>query len=161
MALAAGPFAVLGALLGTGDALLAIVLITVVGPVTEEIMKIALPLWVVERRPYLFRNSAQIALCGAFSGLAFAALENVLYLEIRIPNPPAALVQWRWTVCVALHMGCSRIAAMGVQRVWRETMQSLTRPKLALAMPYVVTAIVVHGSYNALAVLLEYTAFHF
>lgn len=155
LALIAGPFAIVGAFWGAGLSLSSVVMVTVLGPLTEEILKIAAPTLAVETRPYVFRSGFQIILCGFCGGLAFAAIENLLYLFVYIPNPPSSLVLWRWTVCVAMHTCCSTIAAMGVQRVWKTTMTTGTRPRLSLAFPAVIVAAVVHGLYNAMALVLE------
>ena len=61
-AFVAGPLAILGTLLGalTNFTFLIPLQIVLIGPIAEELMKIAIPLWVVERRPYLFRSRFQI-----------------------------------------------------------------------------------------------------
>jgi len=159
--LAAGPFAVLGTLMGVGGGSWGIVILVVMGPVAEEVMKIALPLWVVERRPFLFRSAAQILVCALLGGLAFAAIENLVYLHVYVPDPPPGLVRWRWTVCMALHACCSVVAALGLVKVWRDTWQRRARPRLHLAYPYMVLAVVLHGAYNALAIVLEVTGYVF
>jgi hypothetical protein len=156
VALAAGPWAVLGAFMG-GESTFGFLLLTVIGPIVEEVMKTAAAAYVVERRPYLFSSRVQILLCGVAAGLVFAAIENVLYLKVYVKNPGADLIAWRWTVCTFLHMGCTLIASLGLARIWSATDRSATRPDLALGYPYLVTAIVVHGSYNTLALLLSLT----
>jgi hypothetical protein len=162
---AAGPLAILGTMatgLAGGDvSAIGLAALSVVTPVTEELMKVALALWVVEKRPFLFRSSPQIALCALAGGLIFAAVENVLYLKVYVPDPSSALVWWRWTVCVALHTGCSLIAGMGLIRVWSHTMKLRVRPQLALGVPHLVTAMVIHGVYNSLALLLAELHFQF
>ncbi len=163
--LAAGPLAILGTFAQGASDLTAgwsmLVAVAIIGPLTEEIMKIALPLWVAERRPYLFRSRAQIALCALASGFVFAAIENVLYLHVYVPDPSPGLVAWRWSVCVALHMGCALIAGLGVMRAWSLAEVADARSRLRSATPLVITAVVIHGSYNALAVLVELARFHF
>lgn len=163
VALLAGPWALLGALFAAGGGATAfgVVMVTIVGPVTEEMMKAALPLWIVEKRPFRFRSALQIAICLIVSGLVFAAVENVLYLFAYIDNPSPDLIRWRWTVCLALHTGCSFIAGMGLIRIWQHTMITRTPPQLALGAPYMVTAIVIHGVYNTFCVLLDATGFQF
>ena len=94
-------------------------------------------------------------------GLIFAAVENVMYLNYLIPKPSADIIQWRWTVCTALHMGCSLVAGFGLIRIWRRTMANQTRPQLALGSPLFCTAIVLHGLYNGLAKLLHLTGHSF
>ena len=132
-----GLLAVVGALLVTPQVWFAVV---VAGPITEEILKIALPIWVVEKRPWLFASRWQILLCGAFAGLVFATLENFLYLNVYISNPGLAITTWRWTVCVALHVGCSLIAAAGVARVWECFQAQQRRPQLTDGASLITTA---------------------
>ena len=161
VAAASGPWAILGALLFSGQTTLGIVMITVFAPVAEEMMKVAAALWVVEKRPFLFRSSGQIAICALAGGFVFAAVENVLYLTVYVDEPTPWLVVWRWTVCVALHMGCSFVAGLGLMKIWRLTIQHRTRPRLAVGAPYMVAAMVIHGLYNGSAVLLELFDFQF
>ncbi|GAB4526222.1 MAG: hypothetical protein Tsb0020_44080 [Haliangiales bacterium] len=163
--LAAGPLAILGTFAQSASAAAAgwsmLVAVAIIGPLTEEVMKIALPLWVAERRPYLFRSRAQIALCALASGFVFAAIENILYLHVYVPDPSPGLVAWRWSVCVALHMGCALIAGLGVMRAWALAEVADARSRLKSATPLLITAVVIHGSYNALAVLVELARFRF
>ncbi len=150
----AGPLAILGAIINGygGNALLMVVFF---GPTIEEVLKIALPLWVVEKRPWLFSNSFQILLCGIGAGLTFAAIENWIYLNIYIPNASATLITWRWSVCVALHTGCSAIAAYGLVRVRQGMIRHGNRPQLQDGGHWIITAIVIHGLYNLIAIFLD------
>jgi RsiW-degrading membrane proteinase PrsW (M82 family) len=93
--------------------------------------------------------------CGAMAGLLFAVIENVLYLKVYIPDPSPALVLWRWTVCVALHTGCSLVAASGVARVRTTSLQEGAPPALEHGARRILLAVVLHGVYNALALLLD------
>lgn len=161
IALAAGPWAILGAMLGWGATVFGIVMIVLVGPVTEEIMKIALALWVIEKRPFLFRSRTQIAICALMGGLLFAAVENLIYLNVYFPEPSPTLVRWRWSVCVAMHMGCSLVASLGLMRIWSRTIAEKIRPELNLASPYIISAVIIHGIYNSFAVLLAMMDFQF
>jgi hypothetical protein len=154
--LVAGPWGVIGAIgSGGGASNLSLVLVTIVGPVTEEITKIAAALWVVEKKPYLFKSLWQIFFCAAAGGAAFAFIENLLYLNVYIPHPSAALTTWRWTVCVAMHVNCSFIAGVGLARIWDNAIRNRHRPQLGLGVPWFVLAMAGHGMYNGLAVLAE------
>lgn len=155
VALAAGPWAILGAFWGSGQTAFSILAIVAIGPVVEEMMKVAAALWIVERKPFLFLTSVQVLVCALAGALIFASIENVLYLHVYVQQVPAWLPYWRWTVCVGLHVGCSAIAGMGVMRVWREAMEHRTRPRIALAFPYLLTAAIVHGTYNSFAVVFS------
>jgi RsiW-degrading membrane proteinase PrsW (M82 family) len=85
--LAAGPWGVLGALFENMTAgAWGLIAVTVIAPVVEETMKVAIALWVIEKRPYLFRMPVQILLCALAGGLAFAFIENLMYLNVTIPG---------------------------------------------------------------------------
>jgi len=160
-ALIAGPFAVFGAFWGSGQTWSGVLSLTVFGPVVEEVMKIGAALMIVELAPYLFRSKGQILLAAFVSGLAFAAIENVMYLKIYIPDPSDSIVWWRWTVCVALHSGCSLIAGMGVARVWGAVMRDYRRADVGLGAGYLILATIIHGTYNGSMLALELSDFQF
>jgi hypothetical protein len=155
LALLAGPLAIVGAFWGGGQSIFSVLMLLVIGPVTEEIMKVAAPTIIVEKWPYVFRGRSQILLCALCAGLAFAAIENVLYLFVYVRDPSQRLVLWRWTVCVALHSVCSLIAGIGVMRSWQVVMTTRQRANLLPAFRPLVVASVVHGAYNAAALVME------
>ena len=131
------------------------VLAVIAAPIIEEIMKIALAIWVAEKRPWLFKSSVQILVCGLAAGLAFAAIENLVYLHVYIDNPPASLVRWRWTICVLLHSGCSVIASLGVVKVWQQFQIHKRLPSLVDGATWLTVAMCIHGTYNLSAIVLE------
>ena len=159
--LLAGPFAVMGAMTTSGETAFALLRLTVFGPLAEEMLKVGLPLLVVERRPYWFRSSAQILFAAIGGSLAFAAIENLLYLNAYLADPSDLLVAWRWSVCVALHVGCSLLAGLGLTRMWRLLWQQRRRPRFGVAAPWFIAAIVIHGTYNLVALLLAYSRYSF
>ena len=144
----AGLLAIPGAMFFTPSSFFAVVF---AGPITEEILKIALAIWVVEKRPWLFSSTTQILLCGIFAGLGFSVVENAIYLFVYIPNPTVEIAIWRWTVCVALHVGCSTLAAAGVAKIWRKFQAEERMPQLVDGSRLMTAAIIIHGTYNFLA----------
>ncbi|MBX3385870.1 MAG: PrsW family intramembrane metalloprotease [Phycisphaeraceae bacterium] len=158
LAVAAGPWSIVGTFaaqfMGAAEGGLSLFGLVLVAPLIEEVMKIAAVTWAVERRPYWFRSPGQLLICCVASGVVFAAIENVLYLEVYIADPSSAIVWWRWTVCVALHSGCSLIAGLGLRRIWTRCVSRLERPEMSLGLPFLTVAIVVHAVYNALAMVL-------
>ncbi len=154
--LLAGPWSVLATFIThfSGGFRGGIVVICVIGPIIEEIMKASAILWIVEKRPYFFTSRLQILICALASGFCFAVIENFLYLNVYIADPTPTIILVRWTACVALHVGCTLIAGWGLSRVWRRTMNSSTRPDIRKASPYLMAAATVHGLYNTSAVLL-------
>lgn len=161
LAVAAGPWALLGAFWGSGQTVSTFVAAVIFAPLVEETMKTAAALWVVEKRPYLFTSRLQIALCVLAAGFVFAVVENLMYLNVYVPDPPAGLAAWRWTVCTALHMGCAFVGGLGLMRIWGRTTATYTPPRISLGYPYLACAMVIHGTYNAGAVLLEMSNFQF
>ena len=164
VALLAGPWAILGAFMSVGRAPmtpLTILAVTLVSPVIEEIMKMAIPFYIVEKRPFLFRSPAQIIVCALAGGLAFATIENLIYLNVYIRNPSSTLIMWRWTVCTAMHMGCTLIVGLGVLRVWQNSWGTWGRARLEDAFPMTAFAVGLHAAYNLFAVLLYATGYRF
>lgn len=165
LALLAGPWAILGALLNPmitgGHTAMGIGAIVLFGPVVEEMLKAGTALILIEKRPFLFRSPIQILICVLAGAGVFAVIENVLYLYVYVPDPPEGLFQWRWSICVLLHMGCTLIAGMGLIRMWKDVWRRRGRPRISIAFPYLVVAMVVHGSYNTFAVILNFMDFHF
>lgn len=150
-----GPLGVAGAFIeqlaaGQGFAGLTVI---VIAPVTEEVMKAALVMWILEKRPYLFKHGWQIGVCLLMSGLAFAAIENVIYLNVYIADPAPEIIRWRWTICVLLHTGCAMITSIGIIWAWQVSMTTRRRPRLTNSTPFLIAAIVVHAMYNAAALL--------
>ena len=154
LALAAGPFAILSAFMKSsapGFVLAAVV----VAPLVEELGKAAAPLITLERWPYRFVSGAQPVLVCVASGLVFAAIENLLYLHVYVRDPSPALAAWRWSVCTALHVGCSLIAGLGLRRVWLVARAAYSRPDISGASTHLITAIALHGAYNAVVLVLQ------
>lgn len=157
VALAAGPWAVVGAFFSAfqGNTMVALLSVVLFGPMAEEIMKASIPLYLGEKRPYLFLRVWQIPICMAGSGLAFAVIENFIYFNVYIEDPTPELIYWRWTVCVGLHMGCSVIAGMGIMRMWYYTHENLVKAPVSLAAGNLALAVLIHGTYNAFATGFE------
>jgi len=157
LALVSAPLAIVGVFVlrvqGMGS--FGCMALVVFGPIIEEILKISSALLIVEKRPYLFKSERQIVLICVFSGLVFAFMENLLYLNLYIANPTPALILWRWTACVLLHSGCTAVSSIGLAKVWRDATANLRKPRLSLMTKYVAAACVIHGIYNFTAIFLD------
>jgi len=142
-----------------------VLLVVLLAPAGEEVLKVGLAWWVVEKRPYLFRHASQIVLCAAAGGLVFGLLENLWYVHVVFPEGVSAgaiaaedvsgLSAWRWSVCTAMHATASTIAGLGLARAWRAGVRDLVPPPGGRAMPLLVAAIAVHATYNGGALLFE------
>ena len=159
LALVGAPFGVLGTFMSMNQA--GMVNVVVGGPVVEEVMKIAAALLVVERRSFWISRPAQLWTIALGTAFAFAAIENLLYLSVFIPNAAISLILWRWSVCVGLHVICTGIAIRGVIAIWRRARVDRRKPNLTGVLPSLVLAIVLHGSYNACVMLWGYLGYGF
>lgn len=155
-AMAAGPFAVFGAFFKAfaGEGGWGLMAVVIIGPVVEEMLKIACILWIVERKPWLVPARRAILLVGLVGGFGFATIENWVYLNIYFADHDPALAVWRWTITLSMHVVCSIIAAIGIARMWQHVMRTRATADLAIAFPWLVAAMLLHGGYNALAVAM-------
>lgn len=153
-----GLAAIAGTFLGSGTAsagFLGIIAVVTLGPAIEEVMKIAGILYLAERRPWLIPSWHWLILIAATSGLVFAAIENLLYINVYFPNEAADFATMRWILGPTLHITTALISSIGVARMWRNTHDQGHPPNMAIARPFLITAAVVHALYNLFAVLAE------
>jgi len=148
-----GAFGVFGAMLqeyGGASILIAVFF----APAVEEIMKPMGLVFLLEKAPHRVISSAQVILTAALGGLGFAVLENLIYLHVYIPMAdtpaPFDVAAFRWSVCTALHVGCSTIVGIGLVREYRRYRRTGARLELERILPYYATAAVVHGLYNGI-----------
>lgn len=129
-----------------------VVYLTLFGPAAEELLKQLGMLYLLEKRPYTVSRRWQFPLAAFFGGLLFATVENLVYAHIYLARLPAAelgrIMAFRWTICTALHVGCTLISGLGLERAWRESRQAGTPFNLQPACLYFAAAITLHGLYN-------------
>jgi len=154
-AVLSGPFAILGALIGSGGALSVVILVVVFAPLVEEMLKVAGILYLAEVRPWLVPSATALVVVAVCSGLVFAAIENWLYLAVIIEDPTAEIVRWRWTFGPLVHGTGSLLAGIGVARMWRMLPARGRRPDFKVAAGWIIAATIVHGGYNLFATWLE------
>ncbi len=146
-----GPFAVVGALMA-GRQGLALIYVIVFGPVIEELLKQSGMTYVLEKKPYRVFAAWQFVFAGLLSGLTFAVIENLVYVEIYARaaevKDVAAMAAFRWAVCTPLHVVCSGVASLGLVRVWRRQQRLGGPADLSAAFPWFAVAMAVHGLYN-------------
>ncbi|MFM1804324.1 MAG: hypothetical protein RL136_1203 [Planctomycetota bacterium] len=152
----AGPFGVFGAFWTTlgGGSGAGYFLVIVTGPLIEEVGKVALLLWFAERRPWLLPGGVAIVLTGFAAGAMFGVIENILYLEVYFPDKAAEIAPYRWLATAPMHAIASSIAALGAARVWRDAMTRRLAPRVSLAAPFIVAAVLLHGAFNLAATVL-------
>lgn len=124
-------------------------------PTIEEFAKVLPILIVLDKNPNLFRSTFQIIICAVVSGLSFAAIENVLYLNVYIRDPSVELVKWRWSVCVALHSTCCFVTSMGFAKAWRKFKLQPFTGWVKDVRFFLFSAIFIHCLYNFLVMVVN------
>ena len=151
-ALAAGPFAVLGAFMTGRQTIYALLYAVLFAPVVEELLKQSGMIYLLEKKPYRLFTAWQFIIAAAISAAVFAAIENVFYfnfyVNLRALDDPQAFILWRWTVCVGLHVTCSVIASFGLIRVWKRQLADGRAADLGYGFVPFAVAMGLHGLYN-------------
>lgn len=113
------------------------------GPMLQEICKIAVPLWIVEKRPYFFTTWFQFFVLALATATAFAVVSNfILTLVVREITMPIFLFQW--VGVLGLNLITAAISTYGLETIWRNSINSGKPPKLDDGYPYFATAIGLH-----------------
>lgn len=115
-------------------------------PLAQEICKVAIPLWVVEKRPYYFTGWFQIFLCSIMSATIFVAVNNAVSLFFIPPESRFGLMFF-WSAYLLMHVICSALAAFGIERIWHSTMSTMRPPKMELGYPWFMSAFLVHAAF--------------
>ena len=155
----AGPLALVTSWFGFGGSTFDIVILIVLIPAAEELLKVMLPLWVVEKRPYLFCAPFQILLCTFCSGLIFGGLRYVFEVKLFGPMSMATIstVAGGPILSIAVHGVTSLIAGFAHVRIWREAAVHHRRPNLTHGASFGGVAIAVHVVYAIVAVIIAMT----
>ena len=148
----------------------------VAGPLIEEVLKPTGLVILLTLRSDLKLSAPMGMLAGALAGLVFASVENLIYLEIYIPDHDARLTVWRWSVCVGMHVICSALVGYGLARsscgktakergeFWFLDSASphlLNEPRersgvfQGASLKWLVIATVLHGAYNFAVIALS------
>ncbi len=133
--------------------------LVVLGPFAEETLKQSGAIFQMEKMRGSIRYGWQFFLSGMLGGLVFSVLENLIYQYIYLrnltPEKLAAAMAFRWTICTSLHMLCPLVSAMGLRRVWRDSLAKERPCRISDAFPWFAAATFIHGLYNATMLLLD------
>jgi RsiW-degrading membrane proteinase PrsW (M82 family) len=158
-AIVGGPFAILGAFMASSRGWYGILYVVIAAPVIEELLKQSGMIYLLEKKPYRVFATWQFVFSALLSALVFATVENLIYINLYARSADLvsheAFAYFRWTVCTALHMGCSAIASMGMIRVWKKQLADGRAADLSVAFSYFVVAMAVHGGYNFVALFFD------
>ena len=115
-------------------------------PMTQEIGKVAFPLWVVEKRPYWFQGWFQIFVCSLASATTFVVAIN-LFLIITSLETQGQLI-FQFTVYLTMHLLAAFFAAIGLEKIWRTAMVNQQRPRLEHGYRWFMIALLINISYS-------------
>ena len=125
-----------------------------VAPPTEEILKVAIPIMVLEHRAKWIKQGRDLFLFALSSALVFAVVENLLYSFVYLKDPSSKILLWRWTACTAMHMVASGLSGVGLVRAYNRGLREEAPSRFIWEWPWLAGAIVVHIAYNAAAIYI-------
>ena len=155
----AAPLAIITSWFSFGGSTFDVLVLVVIIPATEELLKVALPLWVVEKRPHLFCAPFQILLCAACSGLLFGAMRHVFAVKLFMPGslPVVDRLSGELPMSILMHTVCSLIAGMAMVRIWSGASRCQQRPDLTEGSGFGSVAIGIHIAYAAVMMAVRIT----
>lgn len=132
----------------------AYLIIFVGAPVIEEAMKPAGVYLLLIRWPQALRGQLYTAVLAALAGLAFGAIESLLYVTLYVGDPAQWFVIYRFSVPLALHGAASFVYGLGINRGlidWAAGGGPFPKP----ARNFYLAAVLMHGVFNTVAFSLE------
>ncbi len=115
----------------------------VAGPILQEICKITVPLWIVEKRPYLFTTWFQFFIFALATATVFSVVTNFFH-SLTAKEVSRQFFLFQWVGILGLNLITAAIATFGLETIWRNSINSGKPPKLEHGYPYFATAIGLH-----------------
>jgi RsiW-degrading membrane proteinase PrsW (M82 family) len=157
IAIVGGLLGIIGAIIQEVQSTTTYILLPFIGaPIIEEALKpsgiyLALLWW-----PRALRSQVYTAILCALSGLVFGVIESFVYVTLYVEDPSDEFIVFRFSVPLGLHALCSYLVGLGLnQRVidWAAGRSPLPRA----SRNFYIAAVVIHGAYNTIAVILSLT----
>jgi RsiW-degrading membrane proteinase PrsW (M82 family) len=150
--LASGLFGIISVLLSqTGFLVLGPLSTIFVAPISEEILKLAVPIMILEHKTKLIQNRFDLLYLAAGSGLVFAIAENLLYMLSYSLSP--GVLAWRWIACTGMHIGASSLGGIGLMRAYDHASRTSDSPRFISELKWLLAAIGIHFTFNLLVTL--------
>ena len=115
-------------------------------PLMQEISKIALLLWVIEKRPYWIKGWFQIFICCLASASFFVVLFN--WMGWLMGTHPFGL-WFQWTAFFLMQLVASTVAAIGLEKVWHPTAYKHSPPVLEAGFNWFRAAFLINALFSA------------
>ena len=123
----------------------------VAGPMIEEVMKPCGVYLLLVRWPQALTTRIYTAFLAALGGLAFALVENLIYLQFYFPEHTQTLVVFRYSACLMMHMVCSFILGFGINQRLLASVRGEV-PFLKGNKKFFLIAMIIHSLFNIMAV---------
>lgn len=138
-------FLISGVFLSYGPAVAGSAFSVTFQPLIEEICKIAVPLWIVEKRPYFFTGWFQIFITAIGSATLFAAafLGMMVLIQPETLDSPIYIFSF-----FLFHVATGALASIGLEKVWRRAAFRLERPQLTDGAAWFMAAFLVHLAWS-------------
>lgn len=116
------------------------------GPMLQELCKILIPLWIVEKRPYFFTTWFQFVLIAIVTALSFSVVSN-FFLSLVVGEVTTSIFLFQWVGVLGLNLITASIANFGLEKIWRTSIKHGQPPRLEIGYPYFATAIGLHVAF--------------
>ena len=131
-----------------------LLMVFVAGPMIEEVMKPTGVYLLLAFKPEALRRRIYTALLAALGGLAFAIVENLIYLRVYYSEHTHALVVMRYCAGLPMHVSTSFILGFGINCKLLSSIKG-DIPFLQGNARYFIIPMVLHSLYNIAVVVLE------
>ena len=126
----------------------------IVAPIVEEALKPAGIYLLLLRWPYAAGSRLTVALLTALSGLVFGIIESTVYVTVYFPDASDALVNYRFSVTLAMHVVASFVMGLGLSRsIIDWTAGRAPFPKST--RNFYIIAVLLHAAFNASVIVLS------
>jgi hypothetical protein len=153
LALAGGVFGIFGAFL-TEISHASLLSAYLAAPIIEEALKPSGLYLMLAKWPRVLRNQLYTAGLAALGGIAFAIIENLVYLNIYIKAPSPQIILFRYTACVGIHSVCSFIFGLGINQKLMASIRGETA-FLSCGKRFFFAAMGLHSLFNITVTVLQ------
>lgn len=131
------------------------------GPILAEVLKVGPASMLIERRAYSTRRGARISMITIGTAVLFAAGQNIVHLGLLFKGAASAQVVYRWMIGPLLHVICTAVATRGLRATWTRSIAEARQVNVTYAYPYIVSAVILHGAFNAYIFAKGYLGYGF
>jgi len=123
-------------------------------PIIEETLKPSGLYLILAKWPRVLKNQFYTASLAALGGIAFAIIENLVYLHVYIQDPSPRVVLFRYTACVGIHAVCAFIFGLGINQNLLASIRGETK-LLSYGKRFFFSAMALHSLFNIAVTVLQ------